>query len=272
MHKRALLIAALLIGLDASSTCQASLQNYPEQDIQVISDYDDTLKIANIAGSHSDIIRRSLMTDGMYAGASKLLRVFHKGMAKNETNLSVVSASPVQLHGMISDDLEDNDFPIVRLFLRDWFKQKDTIQYKLGVIRESVAGGNNFILMGDDTEHDSAIYEQIQSETPEKVKAVYIRRVTGKKIAPNQYSFLTSFDVAVQEHLLGRMSLEDALSVAKSIRWTFWNSRILPKFINCSLAQSACLNSLTASADAKLLKACRAIQERIDNICRKRLD
>lgn len=231
--------------------------------LTVVSDYDDTLKVANIAGPRWDIVRRSVFSEAFYAGMPELFLAWDNSFFINEMNLYVLSGSPKQLRSKIEDDLyEEGVFPKLNLILRDWFRERDMFEYKLKKLHELPVGP--LVMLGDDTQYDPEVYEAFsQVRSPLKI---YIRTVTGRSAVGLQEKFVTAFDVAVEEFIQGRLGLDAVLDVGDAVLDSK-EKELFPKFIPCELRTSSCLKKPLLEI---LHHFCSAIQQKIDTICMKR--
>jgi phosphatidate phosphatase APP1 len=228
---------------------------------RIVSDYDDTLKIAHVSGPKWDVVRRSLFSESFYAGMSTLFGVWDQTTSLDESPLHILSASPKQLSRRIKSDLKEKGFPEAELSLRDWNRERDSVAYKLSVLRRHLEHDDSLLLIGDDTEHDSEIYAAFARE--KRILATYIRRVTGAPLAKGQKSFLTAYDIAAFEYAAGRLQSKDALTVADSVLRSP-NKLLKPRFVTCTALRSSCLD---LRLPGPLESACQAIQSRLASLC-----
>jgi phosphatidate phosphatase APP1 len=252
----------VLAGLSAL-LCSSIGHTASRRDFRVVSDYDDTLKIANVSGPKWDVVRRSLFSESFYAGMATLFWVWDEGTTLPESPLHILSASPRQLSRRIKSDLREKGFPQTELSLRDWSRERDTVAYKLSVLRRYLLHNESLLLIGDDTQHDSQIYAAFARE--KRVLATYIRRVTGAALARGQKSFATAFDIAAHEYSSGRLQSREALEVADSVL-SSPDKLLKPRFVSCKALRSSCLD---LRLPGPLAGACDKIQARLQSLCSK---
>ena len=153
--------------------------------IHLVSDLDDTIKITNV-GDLSDSIRNGLFSKRAFDG----VQVAVKEMRTYIDSFTVVSASPKQLTPRIRKFLSHHKITPDYLYTRNIFRESDTTKYKTRIIEELLsAKEGKLILMGDDTEHDPDIFEDIKTRFPDRILAVYIHAVKNKKLPVGFYRF-----------------------------------------------------------------------------------
>jgi hypothetical protein len=250
-------IWALLLCVGAHA---ASAHNW-----EIVSDYDDTVKIANAKDAGFDTLLRAILSNEFFPGMSELYGVWVRDSDLAEIPLHFISSSPKQLRAKIRRDLEERGaFPEFRLSLRDWFTERDSAAYKRGKLREYLERDNPLILLGDDTEQDPQIYAELSEERP--VLATYIRYVSGQPLAEGQRPFATALDIAAHEFLEGRLSEEDVLAVADA---TFAGEPedLLPDFVSCEGLRAFCLD---LPLEGALRWSCLETGVRLQELCRIR--
>jgi len=233
--------------------------------LQIVSDYDDTVKIANVNGDSLDKIEKALLSGDFYAGMAKLYDSWTIGAPQKPDPLHFLSGSPTFLEDRIEEFLKQNGFANFRLSLRNWFTQRDTALYKYNVLKSNyLKTTEDLILVGDDTQYDHEVYNRFSKER--KIVAIYIRNINQLKLPEGQRAFTSAFDIAAFEALEGRMTDSQALQVADAVL-NDKDEKILPEFISCSGVKTSCM-TLDLSGQMKL--ACDKIENRIQSICSKR--
>ncbi|MCB0745311.1 MAG: DUF2183 domain-containing protein [Ignavibacteriae bacterium] len=91
----------------------------------------------------------------------------------------------------------------------------------------------SFILIGDDTENDPSIYLQIKKEFPNQIESIYIRAIKNLQQPESITKFFTAFEVAAKEFELGRMSLQQTLSLGKDLLLLKEMKLLIPQFAYC---------------------------------------
>lgn len=161
----------------------------PANRLAVISDFDDTLIISNVTDK-SKLLKLSLMKNPAQRQAAPGMAAFLRQLAARNPQPAAapvfyLSASPRQLQTSIQAFLDRHGYPRGVLLAKKVTDDKtsdpltDQARYKTArieaLLRELPA--LRFVLIGDDGEKDPEIYHDIRTRFPERVEAVYIRRV-----------------------------------------------------------------------------------------------
>lgn len=162
----------------------------------VIADLDDTLLVSDV-GDKRKLLAHSLLKNPLQRaavpGAAALLRaVAATNPVADATPLVYLSASPRQLSTAIQRFLDHNGFPsgilITKRVTNDATSEPLTDQtaYKTAHIEDIFARlpQVRFVLIGDDGERDPEIYRDVQHRHPDRVQAVWIRRVSADPARP----------------------------------------------------------------------------------------
>ena len=193
LSKRCFLLAILLIGLPLFSSAK----------VLVISDVDDTLKLAHVrslkyAAYHAADFK------SRFFGMASLLRTITR---EQDSQLVYLSNAPEWLMKNIHTRfLEFGQFPSGIYRGRDWGDKKE--EHKLKEISNYIRQFNpsKIILIGDNGELDSSIYSQIYKQFHTEARPVlsYIRVLYGldknkKGIKPTaeQLGFMTPFEIVL---------------------------------------------------------------------------
>ena len=155
----------------------------------VISDVDDTILrsyITSIVKMALEILLKNAYSRVTFPGVPAFYRALQAGRSGSDNNpIFYVSLSPWNLYSLLKEFLEINDIPPGPLILRDYSLQTLTslggpspkrklIQDLLDMYPELP-----FVLLGDSGQHDPETYAEIVSENPGRIRAVYIRDVSG---------------------------------------------------------------------------------------------
>lgn len=179
----------------------------------LISDLDDTLKISHTSHRLKTVVR-GLLFHHAYAGMSEL---YQEWLNRGEP-FHLVSSSPKAIRNRIQRFLKKNGFPNAEIQLRDWIHQPDIRAYKTESLRKIVQESNGpIIFVGDDSEWDPEVFTRIWKDHPEKVLAIYIRRMRGRPLPEGAIGFHTAFEIAYYELLAGRLNIPQASRVGKAI-------------------------------------------------------
>lgn len=154
----------------------------PRARFGVISDIDDTVVWSNVGNKVKMVLALALSnarTRKPFPGVAAFYRALHAGV----NPVFYVSKSPWNLYAPLVEFLEVQGLPAGPLQLRD-YGLRMTKNHKKRAIEEILATypGLKFVLVGDSGEQDPEIYADIVRRFPDRVRAVYIRSVSDKRI------------------------------------------------------------------------------------------
>lgn len=163
-----------------------------DAEFAVVSDLDDTV-IRSSATDTLEQARLTLFHDAAsrmpFPGVGALYHGLGLGPDRRGINpVFYVSRSGWNLYDLFVEFFELHDLPRGPMFLRDLaLKEKKSSalgseHHKLSRIREllQLYPRLPFVLVGDSGQGDLAAYRQIVVENPDRVRAVYVRSVTGR--------------------------------------------------------------------------------------------
>ncbi|MDB5037102.1 MAG: hypothetical protein JWQ35_630 [Bacteriovoracaceae bacterium] len=276
-----ILFLSVISMVNPNTASTKSPEVIPNSGFDIVSDYDDTLKMSNVPDAlKMDTVFRSLFSHKIFAGSSVLINALvnsSRRAAENESQkqirFMVITGSPPVLKSRIDSALTKALFPDYYLRLRDWSTETDLRAYKTKILLATM--NRKALLFGDDTEHDPEAYDDFQKLRPEMVLAVYIHRITGNDvIKPGQKTFLTPFDIAYSEFQAKRLNEEQVAAVAASIleveKSNYGN--ILPNYAlgGCAKrSERTCgLTDMTVKG-AKLVELlCKQVADRMEEVCK----
>lgn len=159
----------------------------------VISDIDDTIKVSEVRDK-SALIRNTFCrpfqpVPGMAAAYGQ--------WAEGGASFHYLSASPWQLYPALSEFMQSNGFPAGTFHLKI-FRAKDSsalgmfgkqTRYKKMAIDELLDRypHRRFVFVGDSGEQDPEIYGDIARRRSDQVLHVFIRDVTGERVAGTRF-------------------------------------------------------------------------------------
>lgn len=176
---------------DGSARADTPLLIVPgENALGIISDFDDTLVVSEVP-DRSRLARHALLENYLQrepvAGMAGLYRAAAARNPRPEaTPVVYLTGSPRQIQPGIAAFLEHHGFPrgaIVARKITDGGGGDpllDQQRYKIARIERLLAdlAPVRFILSGDDGERDPEVYEAVRARHPNRVDAVWIRRVS----------------------------------------------------------------------------------------------
>lgn len=175
---------------DGSLTAKGAVLIVPSGNrLGVISDFDDTLIVSNV-NDKSKLLKLSLLRNPQQRQAAPGMAAFLRKLTERNPQPAAapvfyLSASPRQIQSSIQSFLDQNGYPRGVLLTKKVTDDKtsdpltDQVRYKTArietLLRELPA--LRFVLIGDDGEKDPEIYHDIRNRFPDRVEAVYTRRV-----------------------------------------------------------------------------------------------
>ncbi|MWJ26921.1 DUF2183 domain-containing protein [Halomonas sp. ZH2S] len=165
----------------------------PATDLLVISDIDDTVMFTGVAEKFRMLYRLFVEKPHRrtaFPGVASLYQALHRGASgHSERPILYVSRGPWAIYEVLETFFQLNRIPVGPiLFLREWGltlrhpwprraedHKRDVIKHMLALFEDMPC-----ILIGDSGQHDPEIYADILRAYPERIKAIYIRRVDNK--------------------------------------------------------------------------------------------
>ena len=161
-----------------------------QSEFGVISDIDDTVLVSDV-GKLLQMFRRAFLQNATarlpFPGVAAFYEALRVGsLEKSHNPLFFVSSSPWNLYDLLTDFFNLQNIPRAPIMLRDlgisdtMFIKEGHGTHKLSNIRAilDTYPTLNFVLIGDSSQHDPEIYQQIVQEYPDRILAIYIRDVT----------------------------------------------------------------------------------------------
>ncbi len=197
----------------------------------VISDIDDTViqsRVSNFLQAARTVMLGNARTRLPFPGVAAFYRALRDGVTGDEKNpIYYVSSSPWNIFDVIAEFMEIQKIPRGPLLLRDWdigwglLSSSRHLEHKAAPIRNimKLHPEMQFILIGDSSQHDPEIYRQIVGEFPNRVKAIYIRDVTGNPERSTSVKKLAAEVLAAGSVLV---LAEDTLAAAKHAAEQGW--------------------------------------------------
>ncbi|MFB9054927.1 App1 family protein [Formosa undariae] len=174
------------------------VQNYPvifeeeQRTLDIISDIDDTILVSNTANIFQRIKTLLFLVPERRTVIEFTKNIF---LAWEDVNprLFYVSKSESNLFGLLTTFIKHNKLPLGVLTLTPYLsfaqlvKGQKPVDFKLNAIRFLItqSRSKHYILVGDDSQKDMAIYTTLAKAYPELILKIYIRR-TGKEINKTQ--------------------------------------------------------------------------------------
>lgn len=155
----------------------------------LISDLDDTIVVTEVNSLRrmlkNTLLRNPYQREAVPGAAALYRRLASRNVDPQAAPIFYLSASPRQLHFAIETFLGFNEFPlgvlITKRVTNDETSEplRDQMAYKKAKIEEILARvpHTRFTLIGDDGELDPEIYRDIRDAHPDRIDAVWIRRV-----------------------------------------------------------------------------------------------
>jgi phosphatidate phosphatase APP1 len=188
----------LKVKIDNNAESLVIVQTYPilfkttESPFDIISDIDDTILVSYTADFFKRIATILFTSPGKRKVIDFTQKLFQE-IKKYDTRVFYVSKSESNLFAMLTSFIEHNKLPKGKLILTPYlsisqlFHPKKGVNYKLDNIKFILNNTKTkkYVLIGDDSQKDMEVYNQIATEFPERILKIYIRQ-TKRKILPYQ--------------------------------------------------------------------------------------
>ncbi len=169
------------------------IQNYPvkfkkpESSVSIISDIDDSIMVSYTKTK----IKRILTTLFKPSHKRKVIpftQELYKVYKDRKPRFFYVSKSETNLMPTISNFIKYNDLPLGNLFLTPYLSFWQLISsakdksFKFKIISSIIENSpkQDFVLIGDDSQHDIEIYTKIVHQYRSSIQRVYIRQTQNK--------------------------------------------------------------------------------------------
>lgn len=228
--------------------------------VTVISDLDDTIKITD-AGNIAHATVNGIFSEKVFTGMPEFLR----GTRSYADALFVVSAGPKLIKSRAKALLKKHEIQYDGLRLRPIPGKQGKLTFKVKTILEIMdKTPGEVILLGDDVDLDPEVYTEIVKTHPERVLGVYIHTVKNRPIPEGFVSYWTSLDLALKEHLAGRMESSAVSSVLEALKNEPKLKRIIPKFADCPTSAVVWEWQLTTMFSAEAMELGRKLTDYCD--------
>ena len=177
--------------ISGEASAEGGLLLVPDANVHgVISDLDDTILVSDVSYTGRMLARAFLANPLQREPVPGTAQLYHGLAERNPEPLSApmfyISGSPRQFYTAIQLFLQHNAYPrgvlITKRITDDATSEglRDQVTYKIGKISEILARVPKvkYTLIGDDSERDPEIYAEVQRLYPERVEAIWIRRVS----------------------------------------------------------------------------------------------
>ena len=162
--------------------------------ISVISDFDDTVKVTQVAD------RAKMLANSLYRDYQAIpgMSDRYASWAQQGVAFHFVSSSPWHLYEPIKEFLDSSKFPSSSMSLKHVRFRDATLLnlFKKGIKTKPAQivpiimayPQRHFILIGDSGEHDPEVYADMHRKFPQQIKRIYIHNVSGAKRADERFS------------------------------------------------------------------------------------
>jgi phosphatidate phosphatase APP1 len=189
----------------------------------IISDIDDTIiisKATNLVKVAYHTFMQNARSRVAFPGVAAFYRALQRGTNEKEFNpIFYVSSGPWNLYDLLIDFMRLNEIPLGPILLQDYGVDETKLfsashrDHKMAQIRKLLETYPDlpFILIGDSGQHDPEIYRKVLEEVPTRIKAIYIRDVTGTHRAAEIHKLAKE----VREHGGELLFVKNSLEAAK---------------------------------------------------------
>lgn len=179
----------------------------------VVSDIDDTIRSIHVRSSYLTMLDHATDPQRAFGGMSQIFKALDQAHCKIYYVSAVIE--PFVMYSKFF--LHFNQFPQDQnLYHREWFE--DTYDFKLKRIEKIIKKEkpDQIILLGDNAEHDMAVYKQIASLHPNVI--TYIHKVYPENLEIDQNIYLTAADLAVSLGHYGTITARDVEGVLSEVQ------------------------------------------------------
>lgn len=189
------------------------LPAFAQAKVLVISDIDDTLKVAHVL-SKKGAASSAFDDDSRFVGMSNIFQALQR--RHSDIEFHYVSLAPrILMGGQHRDFVVENGFPLTALHLNPGIKQDPELKQK--VIRKLITKKKPelIIYFGDNGQYDAKVYKQMDIEFPGTESITYIREAYSKlgraeyPTMEGQIGFVTSVEVAIDLIMKGLLAVKD---------------------------------------------------------------
>lgn len=179
------------------------------QELGIISDIDDTLKVSNITDTlqaAKNLFFQSPFKAPAIPGMATLFQTLDRVVDQQtgDGDFFYISGSPQNFAPQIYAFLDHQGFPKGAVTLKRWgFKDKTNnplfqSDYKLQALREILKTypQKPFVCFGDSAEADAEIYKKLQNEFPDQVKVILIHHITADQASHPKYHGVSLYQSA----------------------------------------------------------------------------
>jgi len=257
MIKPLLTVLTILVGL------QASAQQVSKP--VLVSGFDDVLRQSENTGLTKSALK-ILEKDKTFAGMPELYQAI-AGEEKREAKFNLVSGISTWFHGRIQKFLREAHYPPAEFYLRNWLTEWSIEVFKFEKLKKILAEnpGRQFIVIFDNSEPSLEIAEMIRTHFSDRISPVYLHQVVFRGPRAGTFSYITAFDIALNEMKFGRMSAVETAKVAQAILAEKNPELVIPDYAYCPTQYDPCGN-----VAQELVAVCSQVQTKIIEICKSR--
>ncbi|CAF0888677.1 unnamed protein product, partial [Didymodactylos carnosus] len=164
--------------------------------LSIISDIDDTIKISEVLDKIRLIANTFIHPFKPVLGMADL---YQQWKTRYNCSFHYLSAMPDQLYILTQEFINNNNFPNGSFHMRhfhwasksifNFVHSQSTFNHKLTYLRYFLSNTlRQFILVGDSGEKDPEVYGVITREYPERIRAIFIRQVSGSLASEERFS------------------------------------------------------------------------------------
>jgi phosphatidate phosphatase APP1 len=196
----------------------------PDVRLGLVSDVDDTILETGLTRG-LEFLRITLLTEvterAPLPGAAALYRALVCRSGEAGLPVFYLSTSPWNLHEMLLEFIALRGFPLGPLLLTDWGPGRGNLfrigarEHKLGLIRRILAEhpGLALLLVGDTGQLDPEIYATVAREHPDRIRAIYVRRVGA--LNPRRLAEVDALAAEVTAGGVPMLAVDDSVEIAE---------------------------------------------------------
>lgn len=171
----------------------------------MVSDIDDTIRVSQVL-DRAQYVANAPLTENVFRGMPELFQI----LQANYPRMPVIYLTNAEANSMTASHTKfigDNGFPEGHLLLR---RNPNDANHKIMRLREIIKATQPrvMILLGDNGESDSLVFDQLKKEFPQIIMLNYIRQLyytqaqkqIGQALLPGQMGFVTPIEIMIDLH------------------------------------------------------------------------
>ena len=234
----------------------------------IVSDIDDTIKMTDILGAKVKVAVSPFFEVKAFAGMNSL----YENLLNEETKIYYISGSPQYIRNNVENYLSSHHFPQFKNLILRTNLSDDIFKVKYYAITKLISEEkpDKVLFIGDDTEYDPEVYEQLSLENPGLVNGIYIRSVQNRYIGHLEgvKSFFAPLEIALAEIKDLNLSPDKVNAIAQDFLKDLTSENLAIAYRYCPVLGSRELSKQVQNPElVEYKELITATQEKIQETC-----